>query len=61
MGRYLKGQDRTHGVLFPERLADWIHEDRTVRVVDVIADELDFGRLGFERAAPAATGVIPAT
>ena len=56
MGRYVEGQDRTQSVLFPERLDDWIHEDSTVRVIDVFVDELDLGTLGFERAAPAATG-----
>ena len=56
MGRYVEGQDRTQSVLFPERLDDWIHEDSTVRVIDVFVDELDLGKLGFERADPAATG-----
>ena len=56
MGRYVEAQDRTQSVLFPERLDDWIHEDSTVRVIDVFVDELDLGKLGFERAAPAATG-----
>ena len=56
MGRYVEGQDRTQSVLFPERLDDWIHEDSTVRVIDVFVDELDLRKLGFERAEPAATG-----
>ena len=56
MGRYVEGQDRTQSVLFPERLDDWIHEDNTVRVIDVFVDELDLRKLGFERADPAATG-----
>jgi transposase len=56
MGRYVEGQDRTQSVLFPERLDDWIHEDSTVRVIDVFVDELDLSKLGFERADPAATG-----
>jgi transposase len=55
MGRYVEGQDRTQSALFPERLDDWIHEDRTVRVIDVFVDELDLSNLGFERAEPAAT------
>jgi transposase len=54
MGRYVEGPDRTPSVLFPERLDDWIHEDSTVRVIDVFADELDLRKLGFERADPAA-------
>jgi transposase len=56
MGRYVEGQDRTQSVLFPERLDDWIHEDSTVRVIDVFVDELDLRQLGFDRAEPAATG-----
>ena len=56
MGRYVEGQDRTQSVLFPERLDDWIHEDSTVRVIDVFVDELDLRKLSFERADPAATG-----
>ena len=56
MGRYVEGQDRTQSVLFPERLDDWIHEDSTVRVIDVFVDELDLSKLGFDRAEPAATG-----
>ena len=55
MGRYVEGQDRTQSVLFPERLDDWIHEDSTVRVIDVFVDELDLGGLGFV-VATAATG-----
>jgi len=56
MGRYIDGQDRTQSVLFPERLDDWIDEDNPVRAVDVFVEELDLGRLGFERAQPAQTG-----
>lgn len=56
MGRYVEGQDRTQSALFPERLDDWIHEDSTVRVIDVFVDELDLRKLGFERVDPAATG-----
>jgi transposase len=56
MGRYVEGQDRAQSALFPERLDDWIHEDSTVRVIDVFVDELDLRKLGFDRADPAATG-----
>lgn len=56
MARYVEGQDRTQSVLFPERLDDWIHEDSTVRVIDVFVEELDLKKLGFDRAEPAATG-----
>ena len=60
MGRYVEGEDRPQSVLFPDRLDerpdDWIHEDSTVRVIDVFVEEFDLRKLGFERAAPAATG-----
>ena len=56
MGRYVQGQDRAQSALFPERLDDWIHEDSTVRVIDVFVDALDLKKLGFDRADPAATG-----
>lgn len=56
MGRYVEGQDRAQSALFPERLDDWIHEDSTVRVIDVFVDALDLKKLGFDRADPAATG-----
>jgi len=53
---FIEGRDRTQSVLFPEHLDDWIHEDSTVRVIDVFVDGLDLVKLGFERAQPAATG-----
>ena len=56
MPRYVEAQDRTQSVLFPERLDDWIHEDSTVRVIDVFVEELDLKKLGFDRAEPALTG-----
>jgi transposase len=56
MGRYIEGQERTQGTLFPERLDDWIDEDNPVRAVDVFVDALDLKDLGFDRAAPAETG-----
>ena len=43
MGRYVEGRDRAQSVLFPERLDDWVHEDSTVRVIDVFVDELGLG------------------
>ena len=53
---FIEGRDRTQSVLFPEHLDDWIHEDSTVRVIDVFVDGLDLNKLGFGRAQPAATG-----
>lgn len=45
MPRYVEGQDRTQSVLLPQRLDDWIHEDSTVRVIDVFIEELDLKKL----------------
>jgi transposase len=56
MKRYIEGVDRGQGMLFPERLEDWVGEDNPVRVIDVFVDELDLGGLGFDRAEPEATG-----
>ena len=54
--RYIEGQDRTQGALFPERLDDFIGNDHPVRVIDAFVDCLDLAALGFRRARPAATG-----
>ena len=56
MKRFIEGEDRSQSTLFPERLDDFIAEDNPVRVIDVFVDELDLGRLGFERVEPKVTG-----
>jgi len=56
MKRFIEGEDRSQSTLFPERLDDYLAEDNPVRVVDVFVDELDLASLGFEGAAPEATG-----
>lgn len=56
MKRFIEGEERSQSTLFPERLDDYIAEDNPVRVVDVFVDELDLAGLGFEGAAPEATG-----
>jgi len=55
MSGFIKGEDRTQGTLFPERLDDYVAEDNPVRVIDVFIDDLDVSGLGF-KAEPAATG-----
>ena len=45
MKRFVEGEDRSQGTLFPERLDDWICQDNPVRVIDVFVDELDLGGL----------------
>ena len=56
MKRFVEGTNREQSTLFPECLDDWIHEDNPVRVIDVFADELDLGELGFKGVDPEATG-----
>jgi transposase len=56
MKRFIEGESRGQVSLLPECLDDFITEDNPVRVIDVFVDELDLQELGFERAAPAATG-----
>lgn len=56
MARYIEGQDRQQVTLMPECLDDFVAGDNPVRVVDAFVGELDLVELGFERAAPAATG-----
>ena len=56
MPRFVEGQDRQQVTLLPECLDDFIAEDNPVRVVDAFVSELDLNAMGFEGAAPAATG-----
>jgi transposase len=56
MSRFIKGEQRTQSVLFPEQLEDWIAEENPVRAVDAFVDELDLAALGFGGVQPAATG-----
>ena len=56
MPRFVEGQVRQQVTLLPECLDDFIAEDNPVRVVDAFVNELDLNAMGFEGAAPAATG-----
>ena len=56
MKRFIQGEDRSQSTLFPESLDDYIAEDNPVRAIEVFVDELNLGTLGFEGAAPKATG-----
>lgn len=60
MKRFVDGVDRSQGLLLPDRLEDYVHEDNPVRVVDAFVEALDLGELGFE-AANRAAGGHPAT
>jgi transposase len=56
MKRFIQGDDRSQITLLPECLDDYVVEDNPVRVVEAFVDQLDLQQLGFEGAAPAATG-----
>ena len=48
MKRFVDGVDRSQGLLLPDRLEDYVHEDNPVRVVDAFVEALDLSALGFE-------------
>lgn len=56
MPRFIEGQDLQQVALIPECLDDFIADDNPVRIIDAFVDELNLESLGFEKAAPAATG-----
>jgi transposase len=56
MKRFIEGDDRSQSTLLPESLDDYVAEDNPVRVIEVFVDGLDLANLGFDGAAPKATG-----
>ena len=56
MKRFVDGVDRSQGLLLPDRLEDYVHEDNPVRVVDAFVEALDLSQLGFEAANRVAGG-----
>ena len=56
---FIRGVSRAQGVLFPERLEDYISEDNPVRFIDAFVEGLDLEELGFNRTTPAWTGRRP--
>ena len=56
MKRFVDGVDRSQGLLLPERLEDYVHEDNPVRVVDAFVEALGLGALGFVAANRAGGG-----
>ncbi|EEE35906.1 transposase, IS4 family protein [Rhodobacteraceae bacterium KLH11] len=49
MSGYIEGAERSQTTLFPNRLEDWIDEDKLVRVIDLFVDEIDLEEIGFLR------------
>lgn len=41
MKRFIEGDDREQGLLFPAHLEDFVHEDNPVRAVDAFVGALD--------------------
>ena len=56
MKRFVDGVDRSQGLLLPDRLEDYVHEDNPVRVVDAFVDALDLSVLGCGTVDRAAGG-----
>jgi transposase len=54
--RFVMGQDRSQGTLFPALFDDYIGDDNPVQAIDVFVDELRLGDLGFDGVRPHATG-----
>lgn len=48
MKRFVDGVDRSQGLLLPDRLEDYVHEDNPVRVVEAFVEALDMSALGFD-------------
>jgi transposase len=53
---YIKGSDRSQGVLLPQTVDDYVTENNAVRAIAAFLERLDFVKLGFVRAEAAATG-----
>jgi len=56
MRRFIEDEDRNQSTLLPERPDDYIAQENPVRVIDVLVDEIDLGRLGFAAVEPETTG-----
>ena len=54
--RHIPGIDRSPVLLLPEAVDDYVGRDNPVRFIDAFVDGLDLAAVGFERAAPKATG-----
>jgi transposase len=56
MKRFIQGDDRMQGTLFPEYLEDYVAENNPVPIVEAFVEHLDLGKLGFNGAETAITG-----
>ncbi|MEP6742612.1 MAG: IS1182 family transposase [bacterium] len=53
---YIKGSDRSQGVLLPQTVDEYVAESNAVRAIAAFLERLDFVKLGFVRAQAAETG-----
>lgn len=53
---FIKGTPRSHVLLFPEAIDDYVTDDNPVRFIEAFVDNLDLHDLGFSRTRPAHTG-----
>ena len=60
MKRLVEGVNRGRSTLFPERLEDWIGDDRLVRMIDVFVDEAAWGLVGLRRGRWVGRAIIRA-
>jgi transposase len=56
MKRFVVGEDRSQGTLFPEHLDDFIAKDNPVQIVEAFIESLPLGKLGFTGVEPKDTG-----
>ena len=56
---YIEGHGRNQITLFPECIEDYVSEDNSVRIIDEYVNQLDLGKLGFQRAVPFKIGRPP--
>ncbi len=57
--RFVRGDSRDQGTLFPVSLDELVPMDHVCRVIDAFVESLDLAELGFGKARPAGTGRPP--
>jgi transposase len=48
MKRFIEGANRSHAVILPECLDDYISDDNPVRVIEAFVEAVDLSSLGFD-------------
>ena len=52
MSGFIEGKNRGQSTLFPERIDDYVEEDRTARMIDVFVGSLDISDDGWDCDRP---------